>query len=374
MPEQKLIEREAFVQSAREWLADNVPERWRQNRGALDEHESDEIRHEWDRELYRGGFAGLSLPKEFGGQGLGVVEEVLFSDLAARAKAPDGLGRIGRILAAPTLVRHGTEEQLERLLPPTLRGDMIWCQGFSEPSAGSDLAGVTTRAERTEGGYLISGRKTWTSFAKHADRCLLLARSDPNAPRHKNLTMFLLDMRQPGVSISPLKQASGASHFAEVTFDNVFVDESDRVAQEGDGWRVAMTVLQNERGGVEASSRYVEIRADIDLLAEQLCDQPEYRLVLEDLETRLELIRWQVLKTIDYDADSAEFVRSASVLKLQWSELWQEVTSVGIATMTPSTEAHWRFQYLETRAASIYSGTSEIQRNIISERVLGLPK
>lgn len=374
MPEQKLIEREAFVESAREWLADKVPERWRQHRGALDERESDEIRHEWDRELYRGGFAGLSLPKEFGGQGLSVVEEVLFSDLAARAKAPDGLGRIGRILAAPTLVRHGTEEQLARLLPPTLRGDLVWCQGFSEPTAGSDLAGVSTRAERTAGGYLISGRKTWTSFAKHADRCLLLARSAPDAPRHKNLTMFLLDMRQPGVTISPLKQASGASHFAEVTFDNVFVAESDRVAEEGDGWRVAMTVLQNERGGVEASSRYVEIRADIDLLAEQLRDRPEHRLALDDFETRLEVIRWQVLKTIDYDVDSPEFFRSASVLKLQWSELWQEVASLGISTMTPETEAHWRFQYLETRAATIYSGTSEIQRNIISERVLGLPK
>lgn len=371
---QVATKREEFVESARAWLEDKVPARWRENRGALDEEESDAIRHEWDRELFRGGFAGISLPKEFGGQGLSVVEEVLFSDLAARAKAPDGLGRIGRILAAPTLVHHGTEDQLARFLPPTLRGDMIWCQGFSEPSAGSDLAGVSTRAVKVDGGYLVSGRKTWTSFARHADRSLILVKSDPEAPRHRNLTMLLLDMRQSGVTISPVKQASGASHFAEVTFDEVFVEERDRVAGEGDGWKVAMTVLQNERGGVEAASRYVEIHADIDLLADQVAGNPEYREAIEDLTVRLELVRWQVLKTIDYPADSTEFFRSASILKLLWSELWQDVTSLGLRTMTPRTEAHWRFQYLETRAATIYSGSSEIQRNIISERVLGLPR
>lgn len=372
--DEKLAQREAFVEGARAWLAENVPQRWRDHRGALAEEESDAIRHEWDRQLFRGGFTGLSLPEEYGGRGLGVVEEVLFSDLAARAQAPDGLGRIGRILAAPTLVRHGSAEQLARYLPPTLSGDMIWCQGFSEPTAGSDLAGISTRAVRVEGGYRVTGRKTWTSFARHADRCLMLVNTDPQAPRHRNLTMLLLDMSQPGVTISPIKQASGATHFAEVTFEDVFVEEADRVEGEGDGWRIAMTVLQNERGGVEAASRYVEIRADIDMLAAQVQGREEHRLRVEEFYTRLELVRWQVLRTIDFAPDSPEFFRSASVLKVLWSELWQEVTALGIETMTPDTEAHWRFQYLDTRAATIYSGTSEIQRNIISERVLGLPR
>jgi len=152
--------REVFTSAARVWLQENVPARWRENRGSLSEKETDEIRHEWDRQLHRGGFAGLSLPKEFGGQGLSMVEEVIFHDLAAQAQAPDGLARIGRILTAPSLIGHGTDEQLARFLPKILNGDEIWCQGFSEPNAGSDLAGVSCRAVKVDGGYLISGRKS----------------------------------------------------------------------------------------------------------------------------------------------------------------------------------------------------------------------
>jgi alkylation response protein AidB-like acyl-CoA dehydrogenase len=366
--------REDFTEAARTWLQSNVPKQWKENRGSLTEHESDEIRHEWDRQLHRGGFAGLSLPKEFGGQGLSLVEEVIFHDLAAQEQAPDGLARIGRILTAPSLIGHGTEEQLARFLPKILSGDEIWCQGFSEPNAGSDLAGVTTRAVKVEGGYLISGRKTWTSFAKMAQRCLLLAQTDPSAPRHKNLTMFLLDMKQPGVTLSPIKQASGLSHFAEVQFEDVFVADEDRVSEEGTGWQVAMTTLMNERGSVEATSRYVELRADMDLLLKTLGDRPELKEQLNELDIRVELVHWQVSKAIDIDIDSEEFFRATSIMKVLWSELWQATSAFGLENMTPETADYWRLQYLDTRAASIYSGSNEIQRNIISERVLGLPR
>ncbi|TFD62437.1 acyl-CoA dehydrogenase family protein [Cryobacterium sp. Hh38] len=366
--------REVFTSAARVWLQENVPARWREHRGSLSEKETDEIRHEWDRQLHRGGFAGLSLPKEFGGQGLSMVEEVIFHDLAAQAQAPDGLARIGRILTAPSLIGHGTDEQLARFLPKILNGDEIWCQGFSEPNAGSDLAGVSCRAVKVDGGYLISGRKTWTSFAKMAHRCLLLAQTDPNAPRHKNLTMFLLDMKQPGVNISPIKQASGLTHFAEVQFDDVFVADADRVSTEGSGWKVAMTTLMNERGGVEATSRYVEIRSDMDLLLATLGDRPDLRKQLDELDIRVELVHWQVSKAVDLELDSPDFFRATSILKLLWSELWQETSILGLENMTPETSDHWRLQYLETRASSIYSGSNEIQRNIISERVLGLPR
>lgn len=366
--------RDGFAEAAREWLEENVPQRWRTHRGAIGEAESDDIRREWDRQLFRGGFAGLSLPKEFGGQGLDVAEEVIFADLAGRAQAPDGLARIGRILTAPTLVAHGTRYQLERFLPKILNGDEIWCQGFSEPDAGSDLAGVRCRAAKVDGGYLVTGRKIWTSFARVADRCLLLAQTDSEAPRHKNLTMLLLDMNQPGVSISGIRQSSGLTHFAEVQFDNVFVAVEDRVAEDGDGWKVAMTVLANERGGVEAASRYVEIRADIDLLMKSLGHLPEHRRRLDELDARVELIRWQVMKSIDFDKNSAEFLRAASVLKVSWSELWQQITELGLETADSTNVEHWRLQYLETRASSIYSGSSEIQRNIISERILGMPR
>lgn len=367
-------QREAFTNAASAWLKDNVPSRWRENRGSLSEAESDEIRHEWDRQLYRGGYAGLSLPTAFGGQGLSPAEEVIFHDLAAREQAPDGLSRIGRILTAPTLIGHGSETQRERYLPRILNGDEIWCQGFSEPNAGSDLAGVACRAVAVEGGYLVSGRKTWTSFAKLADRCLLLAVTDASAARHHNLTMFLLDMKQPGVTISPIRQASGLSHFAEVQFENVFVATGDRVSEEGTGWQVAMTTLMNERGGIEATTRYVEIRADMDLLLESNRDRPEYAAILDELDIRVELVRWQVSKAIDLELDSPEFLRATSILKLLWSELWQETSAFGLRTMSPGTSDHWRLQYLETRAASIYSGSNEIQRNIISERILGLPR
>ena len=363
-----------FATEAEAWLQDNVSPRWREHRGALDEDEVVEIRREWDRQLHRGGYAGLSMPREFGGQGLGLAEEVVFHELAARAQAPDGLARIGKILTAPTLIAHGTDEQRERFLPKILNGEEIWCQGFSEPSAGSDLAGVSCRATKVEGGYLINGRKIWTSFVEHADRCLLLAKTDPDAPRHKNLTMFLADIRQPGVEISPIRQISGITHFAEVQFNDVFVSDDDRVAREGDGWRVAMTVLANERGGVEAATRYVEIRADMDLLLSSCGDRPEYRRKLTELDTRVELVRWQISKAVDRQEDEAAFFRATSVLKVLWSELWQEITSLGLEAGVPEDRDHWRFQYLEIRSSTIYSGTSEIQRNIISERVLGLPR
>lgn len=366
--------REGFADAARDWLGKNVATRWRESRGALSEEESNAIRRDWDRLLFEGGYAGLSLPKEFGGQGLGVAEEVIFADLAGRAQAPDGLARIGRILTAPTLVSHGTQDQLARYLPKILNGDEIWCQGFSEPDAGSDLAGIRTRAVKVDGGYRISGRKIWTSFADMADRCLMLAQTDPEAGRHKNLTLFLLDMRQSGIDISLIRQSSGLSHFAEVTFTDVFVADADRVAEENSGWKVAMTVLANERGCVEAASRYIEMRADMDLLRGSLGAIPQYRRQLDELEARVELVRWQVMKSIDFDPASKGYFAATAVLKVAWSELWQQMAELGLETATSETVDHWKFQYLESRSASIFSGTSEIQRNIISERVLGLPR
>ena len=364
----------AFAQEAGTWLQENVPRRWREHRGTLDEHEAIDIRRQWDRQLYEAGYSGLSLPKEFGGQGLGLAEEVAFSELAAQAQAPDGLARIGRILTAPTLIAHGTEQQRERFLPPILQGLETWCQGFSEPGAGSDLAGVSCRADKVDGGYEITGRKIWTSFAAYSDRCLMLARTSPDAPRHKNLSMFLLDMNQPGVDIGVIKQISGGTHFAEVHFDRVFVSDDELIAEEGSGWRVAMTTLMNERGGVEAASRYVEMRADMDLLLAMCGDDPRRADVLADLDRRTELVRWQISKAVHLEDNEAEFVRATSILKVLWSELWQEITAVGLRYATAAHREHWRYQYLESRSASIFSGTSEIQRNIISERVLGLPR
>ncbi|WP_214104357.1 acyl-CoA dehydrogenase family protein [Acrocarpospora catenulata] len=365
---------DAFRLRAEQWLGRSVPERWKAERGALSEAEIDEIRLEWDRRLFRGGFAGISLPAEYGGQGLGLREEVAFHELAARAHAPEGFGRIGKILVAPALIADGTQAQRARYLPPILRGDHVWCQGFSEPGAGSDLASVSTVARAVPGGYLVRGQKVWTSFADKARKCLLLAKSDPEAPRYRNLTMFLVDMDQPGVTASPIRQISGASHFSEVFFENAFVAEEDRLGPEGEGWRVAMGVLNHERGAVEGVTRYVEMRGDLDRLIACCAGRAGTCSPVADFDTRLELVRWQISKTVAYQEDQARSAAAASVLKVTWSELWQEIAEYGLGAACPDHHAHWRNQYLETRATSIYSGSNEIQRNVIGDRILGLPR
>ncbi|MBN9739302.1 MULTISPECIES: acyl-CoA dehydrogenase family protein [unclassified Pseudonocardia] len=362
-----------FRQDAERWLREAVPERWKAERGALSEEETTEVRRQWDRQLHEGGFAGLSLPAEHGGQGLGLAEEVAFHELAARAHAPEGFGRIGKILTAPTLIVHGTEDQRARFLPGILSGEQVWCQGFSEPGAGSDLASVSTTARRDGAGYRVTGQKVWTSFANVSDRCLLIARSDPDGARYRNLSMLLLDMRQPGVVVRPIKQISGTSHFAEVFFEDVWVGEEDRLGGEGEGWKVAMTVLQNERGAVEGITRYVEMRGDMDLLLAHAAGTA-YEREAAEMDVRLELVRRQVAKAVELEGDPVAFARTSAVLKVTWSELWQEMTQLGLRIAPAEHRAHWRHQYLETRASSIYSGSSEIQRNIMAERVLGLPK
>lgn len=372
---QKVAEQTDFRGAVTTWLKENVPAEWRENRGALNEEDESRIRAEWDRILYRGGYAGISLPREYGGLGRSMEDELTFFEVAARQQAPDGLGRIGKILTAPTLITLGTEQQRTKYLPTILSGDEVWCQGFSEPGAGSDLASVTTSARRTEGGWLIRGTKTWTSFSKHAHRCLMLARTDPEGARYHNLTFFLLDMNQASIRVDPIKQISGSAHFSETHYDDTFVPDEDVLGEVNEGWRVAMTVLGNERGLIEGIVRYVEIRADVDLLESCCCVGDASRMqTARDFDARAEVMRWQVARAVAVRDDESEGWRAASVLKAWWSELWQEITHFASTLDCPEHREHWRHQYLESRSATIYSGTSEIQRNVMAERILGLPK
>lgn len=368
------VELDAFLQGAESWLQQVVPERWVENRGALSEDEKIQIRADWDHQLYAGGYAGLSIPVEFGGRGLGIREEVLFHEAAARAHAPEGIGRVGKILTAPTLIKHGDDRQRSEYLPGILEGETVWCQAFSEPGAGSDLANVTTTATKVDGGYVVTGQKTWTSFAQYAEKAILLARTDANASRHRNLGYFLLDMKQPGVTFRTIRQISDTSHFSEVFLDEAFVADDDVVGDPTDGWRVAMTTLTAERGGVEAITRYVDVRGDLDLLLKCCASDGVTRAGAENLDVQLELVRWQVTKALDYADDDVAFFRRTSILKVLWSEVWQQVTETGMSSHCIAHKDHWRNQYLETRAMSIYSGTNQIQRNIIGDRVLGLPR
>jgi alkylation response protein AidB-like acyl-CoA dehydrogenase len=367
-------EAEAFRERTRAWLSEHVPAEWNDARMELDEDRQVQIRRDWDHTLYEAGLAGLSWPTEYGGCGLSTLEIVIFNEECARAGAPEGLGRIGRLLTGPTLIAAGSDEQQRRYLPGIISGTETWCQGFSEPEAGSDLANVSTRAVRDGSGYRISGQKIWTSFAHYADRCLMLAKTSPEGRRHHNLSMFLVDMNQPGIDISSIEQISGARDFNEVRFDGVYVDDADLVGEENEGWRVAMTVLGNERGAVEAINRYIEIKAIIDLL-QDCCGRDADTTAIAAAAARVELVRRHVIRTVETEVNGGDGADAlSSILKVTWSELWQQITDLGLAGGCAEHRDRWRHEFLDSRAATIYSGTSEIQRNIIAERVLGLPK
>jgi alkylation response protein AidB-like acyl-CoA dehydrogenase len=361
------------------WLSENVPEIWRERRTTLTEEEDVRVRRDWDRQLYQAGYGGLTWPERFGGRGAGSVEEYLFYEASARHHAPEGFGRVGRLLVGPTLIVHGTEEQQARFLPGIISGDEVWCQGFSEPGAGSDLAAVSTRATKDRDAFVLSGQKIWTSFAQYSDWCILLARTGGAEARHRNLTMFLLDMHHPGVSTRRIKQISGKSEFNEVFIDDVPVTADHVLGEVDTGWQVAMTVLTNERGAVEGANKYVELLEDVELLRQCLGggagDVAGGPAGLDRYQVLVEALRWQIMRAIESRAvgDSHWFSKMA-VLKLYWSELWQDITTSGLSARCPEHESLWRFKYLSARSATIYSGTSQIQRNIIAERVLGLPR
>jgi alkylation response protein AidB-like acyl-CoA dehydrogenase len=358
---------EEFRTEIRGWLDAAVPAEWAGSHETLTPERAQQIQMDWDRELHRSGWAGIAWPGEFGGRGLGSLEELIFYEESARAGAPDGFGRIGRILAGPTIMAAGTDAQKSTYLPRILDGSEIWCQGFSEPGAGSDLASVTTRAEKVEGGYLVTGQKIWTSFAQYSRRCLMLVKTSPDAPRHRNLGFLLLDMEQEGVDVRPIRQINGQEEFSEVFFDRAFVADDDLVGAENDGWRIAMLVLGNERGTTEAATRLIEASALLSTLeASDVSD----RARLAELQERAELLRWHIVRASEEKAGGEDWFTAGSILKVQWSELIQDIVAFGVDASDAATRGYWRQHFLDARAMSIYSGTNEIQRNIITDRVL----
>src|SRR3989475_1866359 len=240
-------EEAAFRAELRAWLDDNLPEERRGWRGG-EERFGDAFGREWSRKLYDGGYAGLTWPKEYGGAGAPYSFQAIFYEEMARAQAPAHVGVIGLGMAGPTIMAHGTDAQKEAHLAKILSAEEIWCQGFSEPDAGSDLAAARTRAERRDDVYVVNGQKVWSSFAHIADFCILVTQSDPEAPRYRNLTYLIVDMRAPGVEVRPLRQITGEAEFNEIFFDDVEVPVSNRLGEEGEGWQVAMTTLLHERG------------------------------------------------------------------------------------------------------------------------------
>jgi len=361
-----------FRAQLRSWLAEVVP--GHAGRASVGEVEDIELRRAWENEVAKAGYNCLSWPTEYGGKDLGPVEDFIFAQECIAAGAPEGLGRIGRLLAGPAFFGYGTDEQKARFLPRILNQDDIWCQGFSEPNAGSDLANVATSARREGDIYLVNGQKIWTSFGHYADWCLLVTRTSTEASRHHGLTMFAMPMHQPGVQPRRIRQITGDAEFSEVFYDDAELCADCRIGAEGDGWRVAMTVLTAERGGGFAALALSDLAILLDLLDHCAGDDPAARGVAARLRDRVAVTRWQVMRAIERMAANRNATPSSSIMKLVWSELTQDVIRTGFELSCPEHRDRWRYLELDARSDTIASGSSEIQRNIISERVLGLPR
>jgi alkylation response protein AidB-like acyl-CoA dehydrogenase len=369
-----------FRTELRAWLDANLPDDKKGSRGGAQRFD-DPFMRAWSRKLYEAGYAGLTWPKEFGGAGAPYSFQAIFYEEMVAAQAPPHIGVIGLGMAGPTIIAHGTDEQKARYLQPLLAADEIWCQGFSEPDAGSDLAAARTRAERRGDVYVVNGQKVWSSFAHIADFCILVTQSDPEAPRYRNLTYLIVDMHAPGVEVRPLRQITGEAEFNEIFFNDVEVPVANRLSGEGDGWNVAMTTLLHERGTLGFA-----LTATFDTGVGRLLQTAREKLNGDDaLRERIaaEWIELQALRYTNYRA-LGTYQRTGipgpegSGVKLRWSEANQRMTKLardvlgadGILTG----DGWWNHQQLRSRGNTIEAGTSEVLRNIIAERVLGLPR
>jgi alkylation response protein AidB-like acyl-CoA dehydrogenase len=369
----------AFRAELRAWLDANLPEEKRGGRGGAQRFD-DPFGREWSRLLHDAGYAGLTWPKEYGGSGAPYSFQAILYEEMARAQAPPHIGVIGLGMAGPTIIAHGTDEQKHAHLEKILSAEEIWCQGFSEPDAGSDLAAARTRADRRGDIYVVNGQKVWSSFAHIADFCILVTRSDPDAPRYRNLTYLIVDMHAPGVEVRPLRQITGEAEFNEIFFNDVEVPVENRLGEEGEGWQVAMTTLLHERGTLGFA-----LTATFDAGVSRLLDVARERANGDErLRERIaaEWIELQALRYTNYRA-LGTFERSGipgpegSGVKLRWSEANQRMTKLAREVLGPEgilDDGWWHHQQLRSRGNTIEAGTSEVLRNIVAERVLGLPR
>lgn len=385
-----------FRQSLRSWLADALPSGWGETVFEPEDEEARaQFRLDWERKLFAGGWSGINWPREYGGRGATLVERAIFAEEMARAGAPEGINIIGHNLAGTTILHHGTEAQKSRFLPKIISSDEVWCQGFSEPNAGSDLASVRTRAERRGDKFIVNGQKIWTSYAQYSHWCFALVRTDADVPKHKGLSFLLIDMTSPGISIRPLRQISGESEFNETFFDDVEVPVENIVGDINDGWRIAMTTLAYERGPEDALGRQVRFKQELDRLLATVAgqrrgdasaiDDADTRQKLARSITEVEVMRLNSLRTFSKYLNGEERGPDASLIKLYWSHAAQRLYETALDALGPvaplggndaQAAGGGRFQlsWLQSKAFTIYSGSSEIQRNIIGERMLGLPR
>ncbi|ONM49546.1 acyl-CoA dehydrogenase family protein [Nocardia donostiensis] len=364
-----------FQREVREFLAANKPA---QPLPSMDTAEGFAAHREWERTLAEARLSVVSWPAEFGGRDASLLEWVLFEQEYYAAGAPGRVSQNGIFLLAPTLFEHGTPEQLARIMPRMARADDIWAQAWSEPEAGSDLAGIRSTAKRTDGGWLLSGQKTWSSRAAFADWAFGLFRSDPEAERHRGLTYVMFPLTAEGVTVRPIPQLDGEPGFAEIFLDEVFVPDHDVIGEPNAGWKVAMSTSSNERGLSLRSPGRFSATADrlIDLWASGEDTGPAARNAVVDAWIGSEAYRLHTFGTVTRLAEGGKLGAESSITKVFWSELdiAMHETALGLLGDTAEQESNWTDGYLFSLSGPIYAGTNEIQRNIIAERLLGLPR
>jgi len=377
-----------FRSELRAWIDANKPPSDGPYAGRMDEDES----REWAKKLHEGGYAGLTWPKEFGGGGAPYTHQAIFLEESARGETPEHIGVIGLGMAGPTIIAHGTSEQKTRHLGKILSGEEVWCQGFSEPGSGSDLASLGTKGQLDGDDFVVNGQKVWSSFAHIADWCILMVRSDPEAPKHKGITYLLVDMHSPGIDVRPLRQITGDPEFNEIFFSDVRVPRANVLGEINDGWRVAMTTLLHERGTLGFA-----LTARLEVLVRKLVATAKERrsdgvIPMEDplIRDRIaqQWIELQALRFTNYRALTS-LVKTGvpgpegSIAKLHWSESNQRLSKLALEILGPDSQlddsngfwnGFWQYQQLRSRGNTIEAGTSEVLRNIVAERVLGLPR
>jgi alkylation response protein AidB-like acyl-CoA dehydrogenase len=379
-----------FRDEVRAWFAANAPKDWVQRRNA---EESMEARfaylRAWQRKLYEAGWAGISWPKAYGGRGASVMQQVIFTEEMARAEAPPLANVLGLGLIGPTIIAYGNEDQKKRYLEKILSAEEIWCQGFSEPNAGSDLAALSSEAKLDGDHFVVNGHKVWNSYGWAADWCELVVRTDPSAEKHKGLTVLLVDMKTPGVEVRGLKQMTGETEFCELFFRDVRVPVANVVGKANDGWKVAMGTLMHERGTFGAALQ-VHYRRNFNRLVEiahqlKRADEPVVRQKLAQCYTEIEVMRCNQMRAFSRINETGVPGPEGSIQKIFWSELNQRFQQAAMEILGPYgqlahgskdafDEGQWAYGYLRSRGNTIEAGTSEIQRNIIGHFVLGLPK
>ena len=388
-------DQQAFRERVRSWLKANIPAEWKSlGANEVPRAEAMEFARKWQARLHEGGLVGITWPKEYGGQGMTFMEEMILHEEMALAKAPPILNILGVGMAGPTIVAYGTEAQRKRYPARILSCEEIWCQGYSEPNSGSDLAALQTRAVKDGEYYVINGQKVWTSLAHIADWMMLLARTDPDAPKHKGITYFLLDMKTPGVTVKPLKQLTGDAEFNEVFFDNVRVPESRVLGGVNNGWAVGLTTLMYERLALGFGLQ-VRLRISVDQLVDMarrmekngrpLTKDPVMRQKLAQLWIDTESLKYTGARAVTRLLKGELPGPEASTGKMMWVETHQRLQELAMEIQGPYSQLArgaaaavdgglWQYSFLRSRANSIEGGTTEIQKNIIAERVLGLPK